>query len=105
MPDARVNQPPVQPVAVFSGVVEPGNGGRYEYIVWKTEDGQWNAAFPDYHAASKIGVGHNYPDYIGEKMRVNRPDAIIMANIINQCQQAASDGGSLTDFLTQIKNG
>lgn len=73
----------------WCGVDEPGNGGRYAYIVWKDDD-QWYAAFPDYHAASAIGSGHNNTDYIQEKMRCSRPDAEVMADIINRCQAAAS---------------
>jgi hypothetical protein len=72
----------VGPHEVRCGVREPGNGGRYEYLVWRVGD-QWFAAFPDYHAASRIGSGKHYPDYVQEKMRVSYPDAVEMTKIIN----------------------
>lgn len=77
-----------EPDFALAGVEEPGNGGRYAFIVWR-DDGQWYAAFPDYHAASAIGAGHNRPDYIQEKMRCSRPDAEVMADIINRVQESA----------------
>jgi hypothetical protein len=102
-----------QPKAVdvsFTGVVEPGNGARYEYLVWRTES-QWYAAFPDYHACSKIGTGTHRVDYVQEKMRVSTPDAEVMTTIINECQRQVRDSQprqgapSIGDFLEQMRNG
>lgn len=74
-------------LSVYTGVVEPGNGGSYTYTVWRIASGQWFAAFPDYHASSRIGSGINRPDYVQEKMRCSFPDAEAMADIINDCQR------------------
>ena len=63
------------------GVVTPGNGSRYVYIVWM-HDHEWYAAFPDYHACSAVGVGPHHWSYIAEKMRVGKGDAEPMAEII-----------------------
>lgn len=71
---------------VWVGVDIPGNGSRYDYCVW-TDQGEWFAAFPEFHAASRIGTG-NYWTYIAEKMRVSEPDAKEMARIINVIQHA-----------------
>lgn len=101
----QTNGQPRAADATFTGVVEPGNGGRYEYMIWRT-DGQWYAAFPDYHAASKIGSGSNRADYIQEKMRVSLPDARVMTDIINDCiSRASKPAPSLGDFLSQVRNG
>ena len=104
-----INQAPVSPDASFSGVLEPGNGSRYEYIVWRVQ-GQWFAAFPDFGRASRVGSGRNNPDYISEKFRCSMPDAKVMAAIINRCQgiDTPTDperAGSMSDFISQLVNG
>ena len=104
MSDPRVNQQPEAPDRVFSGVLEPGNGGRYEYLVWRTSDGQWYAAFPDFQASNRIGAGQNNADYIQSKMRCSYPDAEVMAAIINRCIMTTS-AGTMEDFLQQVRNG
>lgn len=74
-----------RPDEVHVGVEEPGNGGRYEYIVWRV-DNQWFAAFPDYGRASRIGSGKHHVDYVAEKFHCSIPDAEAMTRIINRCQ-------------------
>lgn len=106
----QTNGQPRAADASFAGVVEPGNGGRYEYLVWRVDD-QWYAAFPDYHASSKIGAHRHTADYVQEKMRVSTPDAQVMTDIINACIQRARDSQprrgapSISDFLDQVSNG
>lgn len=85
MRDQRTNQPAAAPPAVFTGVLEPGNGGRYEYAVWMTADGQWYAAFPDFGRASRIGCGEHHASYVQEKFHCSAPDAEVMTSIINGC--------------------
>lgn len=80
---AITNGPSIQPDEMHAGVVEV-DGSRYEYCVWRV-GGQWYAAFPDYHAASKIGSGTHHASYVQEKMRVSTPDARAMCGIINAC--------------------
>jgi hypothetical protein len=107
MTDHRTNQAPVLPDKAYAGVLEPGNGSRYEYIVWRVGS-QWFAAFPDFGRASRIGAGTNRPDYIREKFHCSNPDAEVMAAIINRCQHLAADHRttpSMEDFLHQVVNG
>ena len=76
--------------------------------VWRTSDGQWYAAFPDFQASNRIGAGQNNADYIQSKMRCSYPDAEVMAAIINRCQgvlNVRSGDGSMEDFLQQVRNG
>jgi hypothetical protein len=82
-----INAAPTQPDASFVGVDEPGNGGRYEYMVWRV-GAQWFAAFPDYGRASRIGSGHHHVSYVAEKFHATNPDAEVMTDIINRCIEA-----------------
>lgn len=108
----QINQAPVKPDAVFTGVVEPGNGSRYEYMIWRTGR-QWYAAFPDFRVSSKIGGSRHTPDYVQEKMRCSTPDAMYMTDIINRCigvdevahWELQPSEPSIGDFLDQVRNG
>lgn len=66
----------------FSGVVEPGNGTRYDWAMWKRA-GQWYFALPDFHRSSRIGSGRHDRSYVADKLRLSNPDAEVVAGIIN----------------------
>lgn len=86
MPDFTI---PIDPGArCWVGVVVPGNGSRYDYCVWQDSQGEWFAAFPEFHAASRVGTVNHWT-YIAEKMRASKPDAEVMAAIINTIQEQA----------------
>lgn len=99
-----INQMPAAPDEVYAGVLEPGNGSRYEYMVWRVGN-QWFAAFPDFGRASRIGSGRNSWDYIADKFRCSMPDAKAMAAIINKCLDVPETQGTMEDFISQLVNG
>lgn len=76
-PDARV----------WVGSYVPGNGSRYNYAVWHSND-EWYVAFPEFGKSARVGTGNHW-SYIAEKLRVSMPDAEVMAHIINTIQGEA----------------